>query len=306
VSSLREAVRRNPVVTSESHAVATVGDLVLEGERRLRSSGADDGRLESELLLGHALRASRLKLHLSWRDSVDGEAAARYRVLLTEREAGKPVQYVLGEAAFRELDLRVNENVLIPRPETETLVELALRRHRAGEIPRGPWVDVGTGSGAIALSLALEQPDIPIVAVELSAEALFIARRNRELLGCANCCRLVRGTLLAAFRAGSLAAVVSNPPYVSHKARLHLPREIRAYEPNLALDGGVSGLKIAYQLGLQAATVLAPGGMLLMELGDEQPERLATVLRRGGWPGVIDTSSDLTGRTRYLTAVKGT
>ncbi len=292
--------------TGEWPAALTVGDLVLEGERRLRVSGVAHARLESELLLGHAMRVSRLQLHLRWRDPARHDAATWYRALLLERQSGRPVQYVLGEAAFRDISLKVDERVLIPRPETETLVDLALRRYRRGEVPAGPWVDVGAGSGAVALSLAFEEPDIPVFAVELSARALSVACRNRRTLGCKDSCRLIRGSLLTPFRPGSLAVVISNPPYVSRKDRPHLPREVKDFEPSLALDGGVSGLKVAYELGREAAESLAPGGMLLIELGDGQPQRLATILARTRWPGTIDTHTDLTGRTRYLMAVKGT
>lgn len=284
---------------------ATVGDLVLEGECRLRASGVDNARLEAELLLGHAMNASRLHLHLAWRTCVRGVEADCYRALLLQRENGRPVQYVTGEAAFRDLGLKVDEGVLIPRPETETLVDLALCKYRRGEVPRGPWVDVGTGSGAIALSLVSEEPHIPMFAVELSSEALSVARRNRESLGLSGSCRLIRGSLLTPFRPGSLAAVVSNPPYVRLRNRSCLPRDVRDFEPGIALDGGVSGLRTAYELGRQAAEALATGGMLLMELGDDQPAQLARILARRNWPGAIGTHADLAGKARFLMAIKG-
>ncbi len=283
----------------------TVAEVVLEGERRLHAAEVDQARMQAELLLAHAMGATRAQVHLRWLDRLGPTTTAAFRALVDERAEGIPLQYVLGVAGFRDLELEVDGRTLIPRPETEGLVELALERHRRGDVPPGPWVDVGTGSGAIALSVAREAPDIPVIAVDVSSEALSVARRNRKRVTARQgSCYLVLGSLLAAFRPSSVAAVVSNPPYVATRDLVKLPREIVDHEPRLGLDGGVSGLKTAHRLAIQAAVVLRPGGMLAMELGDGQPGLLADSMRRAAWAGRISVHSDLAGRPRYLMVTK--
>jgi release factor glutamine methyltransferase len=210
----------------------------------------------------------------------------------------------VGSTAFRELELAVDPRVLIPRPETEELVDVVLEKNRAGAVPDGPWVDVGTGSGAIALSIVLEEPGVEIIGVELSQDALEVARGNLAAMRVRAGLQFLRASLLEAFRPASLAAVISNPPYVSTRDWPELPREVREFEPPVALNGGVSGLRIAHELARQSACVLKPGGLLALELGEGHAPVLADVLGRRAWFTDLEIHRDLAGKQRFVLGTK--
>ena len=221
-----------------------------------------------------------------------GEERARYEDALAQRSRGIPAQYITGHQEFWGMDLRVTPSVLIPRPETEHAVEAALELLRGIQSPR--VIDVGTGSGCIALALALELPQAEIEAVDISAEALVVARGNAERLGLAARIDFGRSDLLDRHLSAGPAfdMVVSNPPYVGENEADKLQIEVREYEPHCALFGGQEGLDVYRRLIPQAAEVLKPGGWLVMEIGYSQEHGIRELL--GNWKEVR-TIPDLQG-----------
>lgn len=234
---------------------------------------------------------------------------ARFDRMLARREAGEPLQYVLGRWGFRRLDLLVDRRVLIPRPETEQVTEWALAElARFAAASSGPLAvaDLGTGSGAIALSLAAEHPTVQVWATDQSAEALAVARANLAGLGRpAERVRLAKGWWFEALPVelrGKLALVVSNPPYVS--AAETLPEEVVAWEPGAALIAGPTGLEAIETLIRSAYEWLSPGAALVLEMAPTQAESACELARRRGYRE-IETRADLAGRQRALLARKG-
>src|SRR5690606_7815739 len=245
--------------------------LVKEGTERLRSARATgDPRLEAELLLASVLGVKRLELVLEPEERVGEEEAAAFRAAVERRMAGEPIQYIMGVAAFRELDLLVDRRVLIPRPETEVLVEEVLRwatarAERAGRLLTA--ADIGTGSGAIALSLLQEGPFERVVATDASLDALDVARENAGRLGLADRLELRHGSLLTPLRGERFDVIVSNPPYVADGERDSLPEDVREWEPAGALFAGPSGLEVLAALVEEAPLNLAPCGLLALGVG---------------------------------------
>jgi release factor glutamine methyltransferase len=281
----------------------------LEGAaRQLATAGADanDGRGEAELLLGRLVSAPRAELYLRGDEPFDTGAARTLAAWILRRKAGEPLQYILGEAAYRDLVLEVGPGVFIPRPETELLVDetLAFLRERdrvPGEPPR--LLEVGTGSGAIALALAGERPDATVVATELSPRALGFAARNRgrQPRAVASRVHLVHGDLATALR-GPFDALVSNPPYIAESERPELPRDVLDHEPHLALFAAREGMAIVERLIDDGARVVAPRGLLALELGSGQGDTALTLLAAD--PRWTDgrVQRDLAGRARMLLA----
>ncbi len=217
--------------------------------------------------------------------------------LVQRRRRGEPLAYILGHRAFLDLDLEVTPAVLIPRPETEVLALMALERARRWSAPE--VADVGTGSGALALYLARHHPAARVVATDLSAEALRVARRNARRLGIAGV-HWVQADLLSGFGTAGLHLVVSNPPYVSETEYANLPRELH-HEPRGALVAGRRGLELQEALLRQALRVLRPGGLILLELAPFQAARLREKARSLGYRRV-HIHPDLSGRPRVLEA----
>jgi release factor glutamine methyltransferase len=268
----------------------TLRAALLSGTRRLRASGSDTPRLDAELLLAEALRTTRERLLLDGEDPLSAATAARFDALLQRRAAHEPVAYILGRRAFRRLELAVDRRVLIPRPESELLVEVAL------ELPPGVRVaDVGTGSGAIALAVADERPDLEVWGLDRSAEALEVARQNAERLALP--VRFAQGDLLsnppAAFH-----TVLANLPYVDPAAPL--PPDVAAYEPHLALFAPEQGLALIRRLLAQLARV----AVVALEVGEGQAAQVAALLRTAGFPEV-QTRRDLAGIERVAIGRRG-
>ncbi len=244
-------------------------------------------------LLALALGRTRRELLLSFPKTLTEEEEARLEALLQRRLGGYPLQYLIGEVEFFGLPLGVEEGVLIPRPETEGLVALALEL----PLPERPRIlDVGTGSGAIALALKWARPKAQVYATEIDPKALALAQRNAQRLG------LAVGFLQASLTGGlrGLDLLVSNPPYLPEGYREVAPREL-AYENPLALYAGPEGLDVARPLAREAWEALLPGGFLLLELDPGNIRTLAQELEAQGWEGV-EVLPDLSGRDRYLRA----
>jgi len=264
--------------------------------------GLENPRLEAELLLAGLLGIRRLDLYLQHERPVEGAELERFRGMVRRRLKGEPLQYILGTAPFRHLDLVVDARVLIPRPETELLVgavlDWATSQGRTGRV-----VDIGTGSGAIALSLAKEGAFEAVVATDISTDALAVARLNAERNGLGAAVELRRGSLFGALNEGEqFAAVVSNPPYIGETERDALAVEVVAHEPATALFAGSDGLALVSELVAGAPQWLEPGGLLAIEIGAGQG---AAVLERAQASGAYASSrigKDLTGRPRMLLA----
>jgi len=281
--------------------------LVRAAAERLRSGRAKgDPRLEAELLLASVLGVKRLELVLKPEEPVSEEQAAAFRAAVERRMAGEPIQYIMGVAAFRELDLLVDRRVLIPRPETEVLVEEVLRwaAERAAQAGRGlTAADIGTGSGAIALSLLKEGPFEHVVATDTSRDALEVARENAERLGLADRLELRHGALLAPLRGERFDVIVSNPPYVADSERDTLPVDVREWEPAGALFAGPTGLEVLAVLVEEAPLNLRPCGLLALEVGAGQAEEVAWRIRRRGAYNEPRVAPDLAGIQRVVQSV---
>ena len=255
----------------------TAREALAESERRLGAAGVDTPRVDAEWLVAHLLGTTRSSLAAHLDDEVDG-----LELLLARREAREPLAYVLGEWGFRRLTLKTDARALVPRPETETLVERALAL--AEEIGRPRILDVGVGSGAIALAIKDERPDAQVTGVDISAGALALARENSERLGLE--VELLEGDGAAAAAEG-WDVVVANPPYIESLEDVQL--ELR-WEPDVALQGSGEHERLARA---------ARASFIVFEVGDGQAPEIASMLERLGCAGVAITG-DLTGRARVV------
>lgn len=250
----------------------TVGAVLADAFARLRAAGVPEPDADTQVLAAHALGTSRTGVFAAARDVMPAAAAARFEALLARRVQREPVAYLTGEREFWSLPLAVDQRVLIPRPDTEVLVEAALRRCSAA----ATVLDCGTGSGAVALALATELPDARVWASDRSTAALAVARANGARH--APRVRFVAGDLLASFRDEVFDLLVSNPPYLRADEIVGLEPEVRDFEPRQALAGGPDGLDALRVLVADGARVLRPGGWLLLEVGAGQAETVVGFL----------------------------
>ncbi len=279
----------------------TVGAALALAEGRLADAGVDSPAVDAARLLGHVLGLSRTELLVRRGDALTERQRAEFLALLSRRARREPLQLVLGEATFLDLTLAVAPGVLLPRPETERLVELALAE--LAREPPGPGdalLDVGTGTGAIALALKRAHPAAEVWATDVSEAALALARRNASSLGLPLEVRHSDLLADAAVRAAAerAVAVVANPPYLPDADRSAVPPEV-AVEPPGALFGGPDGLGVARRLVGQLAAALRPGALVALELDPRNVRVLAAEM--GGWESVR-VDSDLAGRERFLVA----
>lgn len=272
-----------------------VGDLLKAARLRLGSSA--EAAAEAEILLAHLLDKDRSWLY-AWPDrEIPAAQADRYRALIARRAAGEPVAYLTGRREFWSLPLEVDENTLIPRPETEHLIAFALA-HLPAEQPMRV-IDLGTGSGAIALALASERPHWQVIGCDRDFGALAVARRNAQRLGLP--LSLVQSDWLAPFEK-SFDLIIANPPYVA-TGDPHLQRGDLRFEPIGALASGPDGLEDIRRIVAQAITRLAPGGWLMLEHGYDQGERVRRLLQSAGLKGTA-TGRDLAGQERFSHATR--
>jgi release factor glutamine methyltransferase len=278
----------------------TLREWLQRGEAQLRAGlHPERARRDAETLLLHLIGKNRAWLLAHHDDDFAGCKAIGYAALLNRRERGEPIQYIIGETEFYGLPLRVTPDVLIPRPETEYLVEKAVELLPLFSNPR--VVDVGTGSGAIAIAVAHEWPGAFLTATDVSASALKLARSNAERTGFANRIRFLQGDLLAPVYGEFFDIIVSNPPYVPEADRPTLSVEVRDHEPALALFAGNDGLDIYQRLIPAAFAALAPGGYLALEIGFGQSDAVRILLVISGFTR-ISVASDLQGIPRVVTA----
>jgi release factor glutamine methyltransferase len=281
------------------HTDRTVPALLRRATATLEAGGIGPARREAEWLLAGLLGVERFALYLDPGRRLSTPTMARYLSLIERRAAREPLQYLLGWEDFHGLRLAVSPEVLVPRPETEGLVEWAVEV--LGGRPEPVVADLGTGSGAIACAIARAVASAEVLAVEVSAGALAVATRNVRALGLSGRVRLLAGDLFAPLGSipASLDLVVANPPYLPSAVIPTLPPEVSRHEPRAALDGGPDGMAVIRRIVAGAPEVLKPGGWLLMEIGDEQAGPLASRMAAEGFSG-IRARRDLNGIERYI------
>ena len=273
----------------------TAGAITVRGLLAVAAGSldGDDAKRESELLLSHALGQDRAWLYAHADDALAAADAVRFHSLLVRRAAGEPVAYIVGHREFWSLDLAVTPDVLIPRPETELLIELALRR--ISQSAQVDIADLGTGCGAIALAIANERPRASVLATDVSVAALAIARGNASHLEIGNV-DFVQGDWCAALGRRKFELIVSNPPYIA-ESDAHLAQGDLRFEPRVALASGSDGLDAICAIVRDVPMYLKPGGGLLFEHGHDQGASVRELLGQSGFVDVF-TARDLQGHER--------
>lgn len=293
----------------------TVQEALNWTENYLTTKGDEHPRRSAQYLLAHATGLSRIEVYAYFDRPLSDEERSVLRESLKIRATGAPLQYACGEAAFRYLELHVTPDVLIPRSETEMLVDLVLERLAQPSDGYRPLIaDIGTGSGCVALSCAHERQDARVIASDISTAALAVARANAERLDLATRVHFCEGNLaepvfelLAHEGIAHLDALVSNPPYIPTAGMEILPRNVKEFEPQVALHGGEDGLQLFYALIEQLEAFLQKGtlGQLALELDERNVETAANYLEQRGLFARVRVVKDLTDRPRFLVAEEG-
>jgi release factor glutamine methyltransferase len=279
----------------------TVLEAIQRGTDFLTKRGVESARLNTELLLAHALKLPRLKLYLDFQRVLSGEELAASRELIQRRGAREPLQQIVGNTSFCGLEIAVTPQVLIPRPETELLAERAWVYLNGLGRP-GKVLDFATGSGCISLSIADQSPIAIIHASDVSISALKIARANAERLRFAERISFYQSDRFQSLPSNlGLDLLVSNPPYIPSAEIDRLTPEVRQFDPHLALDGGADGLEFYRFLSTNAQTLLVEHGRMMLEFGDGQATALARLFEDAGWRA-IEIVKDYSGRARILIA----
>lgn len=291
--------------------VWTVGRIIDWTTGHLKKSGSDTPRLDAEILLAHARKCSRIKLYVDYATPLTDSQRGAMRDLVRRRAQAEPVAYLVGHREFFGLDFRVTPDVLIPRPETETLVleTLTAAKKIGGEgsrdAKRSPprILDVGTGSGCIAIACAVSLPQSQVTAIDISPPALALARLNAQTHKVADRIRFLEGDLLKPLAANEqFDLIASNPPYVADDEMAGLPPDVGRHEPHLALRAGPHGLDVIRRLVASAAPHLVPTGRLLIEISPEQAPAVFELLASQGAYQPATTVKDPSGRLRVVTA----
>jgi release factor glutamine methyltransferase len=281
----------------------TVGEAILAGEAQLGAAGIESGRLEVEMMLAQLRDEPRLQLWMRRDEPLTPGQGEKLRDWLYRRSGREPLQHILGWAPFLEFELYVTRDVLVPRPETEVLAQLAIAKLAGAANPR--VLDWGTGSGCLALAVAKAVPAAEVHALDLSPDALRIARANATAYRLADRIRFHRGEGFAALNSelrtpnSDFDLIVTNPPYIPAAEVETLQPEVRDHDPRLALVGGDDGLECYRHLAAEALGWIKPGGWLLAEFGDGQAPAVAGLFRQTGWE-VEGVEKDLSGRDRVL------
>ena len=279
--------------------------------RCLRDHQIREPRLHAELLLGHALNVRREGLYVHLRDPLGEDQERVFEELVKRRVSGEPLQYILGHQEFWSIDLKVAPGVLIPRPDTEVLVEEALSILSRNPFEKSASVlELGTGSGAVPIALAREGRDLFLFATDVSWKALLLARRNAREAGVSGKIAFVQGDLFSPFRLlkgrEPFDMVLSNPPYVVRSEMAGLAKEVKDFEPRLALDGGEDGLAFHRAIISQSPGYLRRGGWLLLEVGQGQAGRVSEMMESNGTFASVSRIQDLSGIERVVKGRKRT
>lgn len=281
----------------------TVGRILKWTEQYFGTKGVESPRLDAEVLLSHVLNKERIYLYVHFDEPLEAGELASYRELVRQRAGRVPVAYLVGEREFMGISLRVNPSVLIPRPETEILVQAALDRLQER---KEPFVaDIGTGSGAICLALLHYLVNGRGVGVDLSEDALEVARENAEHLGLSERTQFLPGDLLEPLKEGKFAAILSNPPYIPDGDISKLAPEVRDKEPRMALAGGEDGMKFYRRLCKEAPSLLEPKGFLAMEVGIRQGKAVEKMAKEHPLVERTELLKDLAGIDRVVIAWRG-
>ena len=263
-----------------SHRTWTIKEILNVTAEFLREKQIDSPRLCAEVLLSLQLHKTRVELYLSFDQPLRDSEVAQYRALVKRRLNREPLQYITGKQEFWSLEFTVNPSVLVPRPETEILVEEALQLKRTNQLPEGSEdqtriLDLGTGSGAIAISLAKEIESAALWATDITTEALAVAMENAERHAVSGKIMFCQGDLYQALEqpAPAFDIIISNPPYIASDAFKTLPEEVRAYEPRIAVDGHEKGMYFIERIIAQGENYLKPGGWLLIEMDPDQTDQ---------------------------------
>ena len=272
-------------------------ELYLKGRKSFEEIGFECPGIETRAILAKSLDTDPLELYAHPERRVGPERTAAFEKLLSRRLSGEPLAYVVGKREFYSRPFVVNPDVLIPRPETETLAELAIET--AGRMKNPRILDLGTGSGCLAVTLFLEVRDCEVFASDVSAAALSVAEGNARANGA--CVRFVSSDLLGCFAKSSFDMIISNPPYVSEAQYTELSAQIRHHEPHAALLGGEDGLEYIRKIAAAAGRVLREGGFLLLEIGAGQAESAERIIRGNGFSD-IRFETDIGGVKRVVKA----
>ncbi|MBW1916504.1 MAG: peptide chain release factor N(5)-glutamine methyltransferase [Deltaproteobacteria bacterium] len=282
-------------MTADPGAAWTIMELLCWTTSYFHHKGISEPRASAEVLLAHCLGRGRLALYLQHDQPLSTAELANFKELIRRRLAGEPTQYITGHQEFWSLDFLVNPAVLIPRPETEILIDTVLKQVQQPDFPlaQGPLLDLGTGSGVLAIVLARELPVARFVALDLSAAALAVAQENARRHQVVERIGFIRGDLFQPLAPRpTFSVIISNPPYVPTREWQHLPREIRHYEPRAALDGGPDGLAVIRRLVSEAHQYLIPGGLLALEVGQGQASAVLDLLLQQGAYAPAETRYD--------------
>lgn len=282
----------------------TIAEAILQGTNRLRKADVAEARREAGSLLGYVLRRDRTFIISHAEDAITSDQAGVFARLIEDRAQGKPLQYITGHQEFFSLDFEVTPAVLIPRPETETMVEAALRL--LPNVEAGTLIcDVGTGSGCLAVTLLHERRNARGVAIDISPAAIEVAKRNAAKHGVRDRLEFLISDCFADVKQEEMLfdVIVSNPPYIPASDLDGLQREVRDYEPHLALEAGADGLSIIRRLLAEAGAYLKPGGYFLFEIGFDESEAveelIAPMVSTGSWK-FLDIYLDLQGIPRTV------
>jgi release factor glutamine methyltransferase len=279
----------------------TVGRLLDWTSKYLAQKGSEFPRLDAEVLLAHALGCKRIELYTRHEEIAPNEGRQQFRELVRRRVEGCPVAYLVGRKEFFSLELEVSPAVLIPRPDSECLVDECLRL--AKEMPEPRIIDLGTGSGNLAVAVAKRHKGAQVTAVDVSPEALVVARRNAAKHGVEGRVRFLQGDLFAPVHAGeAFDFVISNPPYIPRGDIASLAPGVRDYEPHLALDGGLDGFAIFDRLVAETPRWLKRGGHLIIEIGSPQVKHARERIKTHAGYELAKTVQDGSGHPRVLRA----
>lgn len=278
----------------------TIAQAIDRGVALLREAGVETPEVDAGWLLGHVTGRHHLQLRLERDGVLTQEEESRFLRMIDRRAMRVPLQHLLGTQPFLGRDFRTDGRALIPRSETELLVEMTIQRINQMEVDSPRVVDVGTGTGCIALSIALACPQAQVTGLDISPDALALARENAAALGAS--LRLVQSDLLAALSGEMCHLIISNPPYIPTGALPGLQPEVH-HDPALALDGGADGLAIYRRLIPAAFAQLHPGGLLMLEIGSDQGETVPQLLTAAGFADVTVTP-DYAGLPRMVTGRK--
>ena len=286
-----------------------MGKLLEKSRGYLDDKGTEGARLSVELLLAHALGCERIQLYTTFDQPVPELVLARFRELVKLRAQHVPVGYLTGRAYFYSLEFTVTPDVLIPRPETELLVEQVINICRASHFANPAILEIGTGSGCVAIALAKNLPHAKLMATDISAEALTVAKDNAKSHELSERIRFAQGDLFEALSeqtspSSGFDFIVSNPPYISREQMPDLPADVREYEPRVALLAGDDALGVHRRIVQAAKAYLAEQGKLLMELGHEQAQVGQALLEKSGYLSEVRTVRDLQGHERVVIGEK--